>query len=197
MSAPSCAADTVVAMPDAPLPSEFSTLVEASDFAHLRVGAPVSAGSGSSNGNSAQSPATHSGATDLGGSTSTSAVLTSYSQSSSAWPVPGQPLPPLPALPLPTANTASTGDSRRDRLWEEVVILACGERGPAVHAVAQHLRQAQPGLERGQSFWISLQMLLHESPRVCETVGVLLNDGWAGTLGELLACARGLTGDTT
>lgn len=91
-------------------------------------------------------------------------------------------MPPLSAL----------AETRRESDWETLVHAAAGERGPAVAALTRHVRLAQPSIERVHAAWLSVQLLQHEDIDTCHTVAVLIDDGWNGTLGELLACARDL-----
>ena len=101
---------------------------------------------------------------------------------------------PLPMAPhtYTAAAAAPLFDVAREEQWEALVVSACGLRGPAVRALAGYLRSAQPALGRFQAAWMSVELLEQEPVSVCETLTVLIRDGWEGSLGGLLACARAL-----
>lgn len=188
---------TVTVVGDDDLSSELSTLLAtAAADEQVAPEAVAAAGAVTTSASSAQSAASP------GEGSIVSAVPASFGQSSVSYPV----MPSAPHFPHvvgaldPASTTGVVGTSasfadasRRDRSWEELVLLSCGERGSAVKALSDYLRQAQPSLERVEAAWFSVQLLQGESVAVCETLAVLLRDGWTGLLGDLLACARSLS----
>ena len=136
-----------------------------------------------------------------------STLGTYYSHSTVTHPMSPN-VPPAPttgANPTPTVGvavgTASASNTATvspmaflaERSWEQVVYLACGQRGPAVKSLTDHLCHGQTGLQRVHATAIAVELLQCESVATCETIQVLLKDGWSGILGELLTCARKLT----
>lgn len=65
-------------------------------------------------------------------------------------------------------------------------------RGAAVAALARYLVSAGRSANLVDGAELAADLLGAEATESCEAVTTLLADGWDGTLGALLACARTL-----
>jgi hypothetical protein len=118
-------------------------------------------------------------------------------------PVPGQPVLPVRGpLPTPPTHTSvSVGPATlgglatkavdQDSKWLDVVTRAAGEpRGGAIRRLSHFCRTRGYCRSAADAAALAVDLLGAESADACETVSSLLDDGWQGSLGELLQCAR-------
>lgn len=94
-------------------------------------------------------------------------------------------------------STASHSDAlsaerdRRERQWLDILRQAMpATHGDAAVALAEWLRRAGHSHDWQQAARLAVDLLDGDSDQACDNLAVLLHDGWDGTLGGLLACAR-------
>jgi hypothetical protein len=73
-------------------------------------------------------------------------------------------------------------------------ILALVEpvKAQAIVSLGEKLYKDNPKIGKLESVLLAAELIHNKDDSFCSTINTLLNDGWGGSLGELLECAREL-----
>ena len=92
-------------------------------------------------------------------------------------------------------NPSSTGEELSNAQFSKVrkiIALVDPIKAEAIVSLGEKLCRENPKIGKLESVLLATELIHNKDESFCSTITTLLNDGWSGSLGELMECAREL-----